>query len=81
MQEKELLRELCNEFTANPKCVGIDRIPVPQGYYYDKGRYWGRGGEQYFYSISHRVGDTCPSVNITKEDAEAKTFAEILQEE
>lgn len=80
MQEKELLRDLCNEFTQNPKCVGIDRVPIHGGYR-NPSRYYGKKGEQYFYSISHHLGDTCPSVNITKEDAERKTFAEILREE
>lgn len=80
MTEAELVKALCTEFTHNPKCVGIDRVPIPGGYH-DTSRYYGRKGEQYFYSISHSVVDTCPSVNVTKEDAESKTFAEILQEE
>ena len=80
MQEKELLRELCNEFTQNPKCLGIDRVPIHGGYR-NPSRYYGKKGGQYFYSITHIMDGRCVSVNVTKEDAESKTFAEILQEE
>ena len=80
MTEAELVKALCNEFAQNPKCVGIDRVPVPGGYH-DTSRYYGKKGGQYFYSISHAVGDRYPSVNITQEDAASKSFEEILQEE
>ena len=80
MQEKELLRELCNEFTQNPKCVGMYRIPMGVAFR-GNARYYTRGGEPYFYGILHSVGDSYKRVNVTKEDAESKTFAEILREE
>ena len=79
MTEAELVKALCNEFAQNPKCVGIDRVPIHGGY--NARRYYGKKGEQYFYSISHSVGDSYKSVNITKDDAEHKTFDEILREE
>ena len=80
MQEKELLRELCIEFMRNPRCVGIDRVPIKDDFH-DNARYYTRGGEQYFYSILHSVGDSYKIVHITKDDAEHKTVDEILREE
>ena len=80
MTEAELVNALCTEFTHNPKCVGIDRVPIHGGYRYPS-RYYGTKGGQYFYGITHIMDDRCISVNVTKEDAESKTFAEILQEE
>ena len=78
MTEAELVKALCAEFTQNPKCVGIDRVPIPGGYH---SRYYGKKGGQYFYGITHIMDDRCVSVNITKEEAETKSFAEILKEE
>lgn len=67
MTEQELLKELCEKFTSDVNCVGIERV---RGIIGDTPRYFGEKGKKYY-----DINITCDTL------AQYKNLDEILKGE